>query len=94
MDATRARRTRDQARQAWYARYRQWRFARYLGFGVGPEVLKSRLPYVADENPGAPSRQGEAKVVHGHGSGRCHRTRSARAAAMRSKTGSQRPSSV
>ena len=32
MDATRARRTRDRARQKWYARYRQQRFARFLGF--------------------------------------------------------------
>ena len=32
MDATRARRTRNQARQAWYASQRQRRFARFLGF--------------------------------------------------------------
>ncbi|QDV36821.1 hypothetical protein ElP_47500 [Tautonia plasticadhaerens] len=32
MDASRARRTRDPARRAWYARYRQWRFARHYGF--------------------------------------------------------------
>jgi len=32
MDATRARRTRDRARQAWYARHRQRRFARFPGF--------------------------------------------------------------
>jgi hypothetical protein len=32
MDATRTRRTRDRARQAWYARDRQRRFARFLGF--------------------------------------------------------------
>ena len=32
MDATRPRRTRDRARQRWYARYRQQRFARFLGF--------------------------------------------------------------
>jgi hypothetical protein len=32
MDATRARRTRDRARQRWYARHRQLRFARFLGF--------------------------------------------------------------
>ena len=38
MDATRTRRTRDQARQGWYARHRQWRFARYLGFPAGPEI--------------------------------------------------------
>jgi hypothetical protein len=35
MDATRARRTRDRARQNWYARYRQLRFARFLGFPTG-----------------------------------------------------------
>jgi hypothetical protein len=32
MDATRTRRTRDRARQAWYAHCRQKRFARFLGF--------------------------------------------------------------
>lgn len=32
MDATRTRRTRDRARQDWYARWRQRRFARFLGF--------------------------------------------------------------
>ena len=32
MDGTRTRRTRDRARQAWYARHRQRRFARFLGF--------------------------------------------------------------
>ena len=32
MDATRARRTQDRVRQLWYARYRQRRFARFLGF--------------------------------------------------------------
>jgi len=42
MDATRARRTRDRARQGWYARYRQWRFARYLGFGDGIEPPAGR----------------------------------------------------
>jgi hypothetical protein len=35
MDATRTRRVRDQARKKWYAWYRQWRFARYLGFEFG-----------------------------------------------------------
>jgi hypothetical protein len=33
MDATRARRTRDAARQNWYAKCRNRRFARLLGFG-------------------------------------------------------------
>jgi hypothetical protein len=32
MDARRSRRTRDQVRRAWYAYYRQVRFARWLGF--------------------------------------------------------------
>ena len=32
MDATRRRRTRDRTRQQWYARERQRRFARFLGF--------------------------------------------------------------
>ena len=35
MDATRRRRTRDRARQQWYARQRQRRFARFLGFAPG-----------------------------------------------------------
>jgi hypothetical protein len=35
MDATRSRRTRDRARQVWYARQRQRRFARFLGFTPG-----------------------------------------------------------
>ncbi len=32
MEAHRSRRTRDQARKAWYAHYRQIRFARWVGF--------------------------------------------------------------
>jgi hypothetical protein len=32
VDGTRTRRVRDQARRAWYARHRLWRFARHLGF--------------------------------------------------------------
>ena len=46
MDATRARRTRDRARQAWYARQRQWRFARFLGFGdnVRPQARPQPRP--------------------------------------------------
>jgi hypothetical protein len=34
MDATRARRTKDRARQRWYASHRQRRFARFLGFAA------------------------------------------------------------
>lgn len=40
MDATRMRRTRDQARRTWYAGHRQRRFARHMGFaalGLGAE---------------------------------------------------------
>ena len=49
MDATRARRTRDEHDRDGTARYRQWRFARYLGFAVGPEVLKPQcLPCGAE----------------------------------------------
>ena len=32
MDATRPRRSRDSARQGWYARWRSVRFARHFGF--------------------------------------------------------------
>ncbi len=31
-DGTRRRRTRDEVRRAWYARYRQLRFALHFGF--------------------------------------------------------------
>lgn len=37
MEAHRRRRTRDQARKAWYAYYRQVRFARWFGF-IGGQV--------------------------------------------------------
>jgi len=36
MDATRSRRTRDDARQCWYAQYRCRRLARHLRFFGGP----------------------------------------------------------
>jgi hypothetical protein len=32
MEAHRSRRTKDRSRKAWYAYYRQVRFARWLGF--------------------------------------------------------------
>jgi hypothetical protein len=41
VDGTRARRTRDKARQAWYARHRQRRFARFLGFDDNPRHTAS-----------------------------------------------------
>jgi hypothetical protein len=40
MDATRTRRTRDQARQRWYASQRQRRFARFLGFAAEAETIR------------------------------------------------------
>jgi hypothetical protein len=43
MDATRKRRTKDRARQAWYAGCRQLRFARFLGFGGG-ESISTAVP--------------------------------------------------
>jgi hypothetical protein len=42
MDATRARRTRDRARQRWYASQRQRRFARFLGFAAEAEPIRTR----------------------------------------------------
>ncbi len=39
MDSHRSRRTRDQARKAWYAYYRQVRFTRWLGFIGGDANL-------------------------------------------------------
>ena len=41
VDGTRARRTRDKVRQAWYARQRQRRFARFLGFEEKPRDAAS-----------------------------------------------------
>jgi hypothetical protein len=43
MDATRKRRTKDRARQTWYAGCRQRRFARFLGFG-GDESASPGYP--------------------------------------------------
>ena len=41
MDGSRKRRTKDHARKAWYARHRQRRFARWLGF-LEPEAPRIR----------------------------------------------------
>jgi hypothetical protein len=41
MDAQRPRRRRDEARRAWYAYYRQARFARWFGF-IGHDMDFSR----------------------------------------------------
>jgi hypothetical protein len=46
MDATRTRRTRDGARQRWYAFWRSLRFARHLGFyrlsAAGPASRRAK----------------------------------------------------
>ena len=44
MDATRTRRTRDRARQAWYASHRQRRFARFMGFLGLRDPDSERIP--------------------------------------------------
>jgi hypothetical protein len=63
MDAHRSRRTRDQARKAWYAYYRQVRFARWFGF-IEPDAdlnLLLRNPIAANPSqaviglPGPPT---------------------------------------
>jgi hypothetical protein len=49
MDATRKRRTKDRARQAWYAGCRQRRFARFLGFGGSKPPLPSVSRSLAED---------------------------------------------
>ena len=42
LDSHRSRRTKDQSRKAWYAYYRQVRFARWLGFvKVDGDLIRS-----------------------------------------------------
>jgi hypothetical protein len=53
VDGTRARRTRDRARQAWYASYRQRRFARFLGFDDQPRSPASSQAADAGRAPAA-----------------------------------------
>ena len=52
MDGTRKRRTRDQARRAWYSRHRQLRFSRWLGFS-----------HVGDRDDGRPRRVADSLSV-------------------------------
>jgi hypothetical protein len=49
MDATRSRRTRDRARQKWYASRRQRRFARFMG--VAPSSQAPIKPYASALQP-------------------------------------------
>jgi hypothetical protein len=48
VDGTRARRTRDKVRQAWYALQRQRRFARFLGFEEKPRDAATPPTAVAE----------------------------------------------
>ena len=54
MDATRSRRTRDAARQHWYAEFRAYRFARHLGFTNAPRYVDA--PCVQRVGQPAPAR--------------------------------------
>jgi hypothetical protein len=57
MDATRPRRSRDSARQDWYARWRCLRFARHLGFP--PTAVAGPRP----EAPPRPAPPGRGAAV-------------------------------
>jgi hypothetical protein len=72
VDGTRARRTLDQALQAWYARHRQRRFTRFLGFGdqardpasprrlcetFRPKLVTALSASRADRTPGRPAHR-------------------------------------
>lgn len=52
MDATRRRRTRDEARHSWYAFSRSFRFARHLRF----------RPFLAEPCPGFPTHLEKSRV--------------------------------
>ena len=64
VDGTRARRTRDQARQAWYARHRQRRFARFLGFGDQARDAASPPTAGAGRAPAAASTPGPRRTAN------------------------------
>jgi hypothetical protein len=72
VDGTRARRTRDKARRAWYAQHRQRRFARFLGFGdrVRDAAPPRRpapgapQPHEHDRNDHAVGRAMPARAAH------------------------------
>jgi hypothetical protein len=72
MDATRSRRTKDRARQQWYAHERRRRFARFLGFTPGapeaPRADPSRSPMIV-----IPSRWSE-QLTDGFGANPLART--------------------
>ena len=64
MDATRRRRTRDRARQQWYARERRRRFARFLGFGDRARPAASPPAAGAGRAPAAASTPGPRRTAN------------------------------
>ena len=59
----RSRRIRDQARRAWYARHRQRRFARFLGFGDRAHPAASP-PAAGEARPAAASTTGPRRTAN------------------------------
>src|SRR4051794_19431993 len=64
VDATRRRRTRDRARQRWYARERRRRFARFLGFGDRARPAASPPAAGARPAPAAASTPGPRRTAN------------------------------
>ena len=64
MDGTRRRRTRDRARQQWYARERRRRFARFLGFGDRARPAASPPAAGAGRAPAAASTPGPRRTAN------------------------------
>ena len=69
MDASRSRRTRDRARQEWYARHRQRRFARFLGFVKSDEPETRSASSHDHSNQGRTLWIGRTAFVPGSDSG-------------------------
>jgi len=64
MDSTRARRIRDRARRAWYAGWRQYRFARHHGFLRGYPVYVQTYTMRAPESADSCAEQGKVDGFH------------------------------
>src|SRR3954471_24840288 len=64
MDGTRRRRTRDRARQQWYARERRRRFARFLGFGDPARPAASPPAASAGGAPAAATTPGTRRTAN------------------------------
>ena len=63
MDATRGRRTRDCARQRWYAYWRSLRFARHLGFTPRTAPPSPTPSSILGVDLGMPHQQAELHYV-------------------------------